>query len=90
MINDGSRQIRLIINNQRDDVFTRHIGGGYNDHFVPGRPLSIRDLRNPATRDGTPDRGAIQHVRKVEVVDILRPSSHLLRSFFPGNGFAHN
>jgi len=85
MVDDSVCQIGLVIQNQRDVVLAGDVLRGDDREFIP-RDFAFKDNpKDAAARARTPERSAIQHAGKGEVVDVAGLPGNLVAPFFSGH-----
>ena len=70
MIDHSIRQAGLIVDDERNQIAAGNVFGGDNGELVPGDALAELDRFNRAAGNGTAHRGAKNHARQREIVDI--------------------
>ena len=81
VIDDVGGEIRLIVRDERDTIDTRDVGGGDDGELIPRDRRVEADLADPAARDGAPDRDAVEHTGRRDVVDVQRLAGDLRSTF---------
>src|SRR5438874_7556251 len=99
MIHNFIIEILLIVENQRDVVFTRNVSGRNDREFVPrdrsvsaacdGGWLLERDRLDSPARDRAAHSHAVQHPFELQIVDVERRAGNFLAAFFAGDCFAN-
>src|SRR5207249_3335182 len=98
MIDDFVGEVRLVVENQRDIVFTGDVFRGNDREFIP-RNIAVRtacgsgrliegNIFDAAARNRTAHGDAVQHAGETQIVNVKRLAGNLLPAFFAGNGFA--
>ncbi len=88
MIYKVGREVRLVIQNQRNVVCAGNVFGGDDREFVPGNVAFERDVFDPAARGWAAHRHAVKHVGKRQIIDVKRLTRDFLAAFFAGERFA--
>src|ERR1700730_9487503 len=88
MVDHSIRQTRLIVGDQRNDIFPGDIFRRYDHKLVPGGSRAKRDFPDPAPRNLAANGRTIEHGRQGHIIDVLRLSGDLVTSFFGRNGDA--
>ncbi len=88
MIHQFVCKARLIIADQRDAVLARNIFRGDDYEFIPRDAGTERDLLDPSAGNLAVNGRSEEHVGQYHVVDVLRPSSHLVAPFLARNRLA--
>jgi hypothetical protein len=72
VVDDVTREERLIVEDQLDDVRPGDVGGGDDDELVPRDRGIERDRLDPPARDRAPYGDPVQHARRRHVVHVHR------------------
>ncbi len=79
----------LVIDEQSDAVFPGNIFCLDDGELVPGDAVSETNGSNAPASEGAANRDPVQHVRKCEVVDVLRAARDFLASLFALHRFSN-
>ena len=79
MVDAIGGQARLVVDDERDAIDAGNVSGGDDDEVGPGDARLELDALDEAAGHGAADRGAKEHPRQHEVVDVLRPAGDLGR-----------
>src|SRR5205085_10861442 len=75
-------QTWLIIKDQRHSILSRNVCRRDDDEFSPRNMRSKFHTEYFAARNFTPHRDAVDHSRKIEVVDVTSVAGDLIGTFF--------
>src|SRR5208282_4442286 len=64
------------------------IGGGDDRKFAPRNAVAKVDPEDAPPRDVAAHRHAVEHIRKVEVIDVPGAARHFCTSLFSGDGMS--
>src|ERR1700733_13314422 len=90
MIDDTFGQAGLVIYDEGDDIAARDIFSGHDSELVPGNAFTKFDFFDRAAGNAAAHRGAKDHARQREIVNIARLPSQLGCALLAGNGDAHD
>ena len=82
MIDKFRGQIRLIERDESHGILAGNVFRGNDSEFVPGNSVFEINPKNASARHGAANRDAVQHVRKFQVIDVLRLAGDFVPSFF--------
>ncbi len=88
MIDALGRQIRLIIDDERDNILARNVVRRYNREFVPRQSRRKVNGPDPAARYWTAHRHTMQHAGELEIVNVLGVAGDFVAALFARNGLA--
>ncbi len=83
-------EVGLIVDNQRDAVAARNVVGSDDGDFVPRDSGTIVDLDDAPASHGASDRGAVEHARHREVVEVSRLAGHLGATLAAWHGLSNH
>ena len=81
-------KVRLIVEDQRDDIGAGNVVGGDDRELVPGNAAGIEDLADDAAGRGAAHRRAMEHPGQCQIVHVASLAGHLGSPFFSRNGLA--
>jgi hypothetical protein len=90
MVDHPVRETRLIVDDQRNDVFAGDVFGSNDNKFIPGDARTEGDLPDLAAWNLAANRRTIKHSGESHVVDVLGFPGNFIVPFLAGNGNAYD
>ncbi len=90
MIDHAIGQAGLVIHDERNDIAAGNIFGRDNGELMPGDTFTESDRFNRSAGDGAAHRGAKDHARQREIVNVAGLPGYFGRALFAGYGDTHD